>query len=102
MSVPAAICSVAYVCLKQWNKIGKQSTGNEKKEQRNPLETNHFSTFFHLRKKQESGDYWRCSVTKPLAGQLPKGNEVTRSGSDNLKRRYIALIVIILHTEERL
>jgi hypothetical protein len=31
MSVPAAICSVAYVCLAQWNKIGKQSTGNEKK-----------------------------------------------------------------------
>ena len=48
---------VAALCRATWNKIGKQSTGNEKKAQRNPLETNHFSIFFHLRKKQESGDY---------------------------------------------
>ena len=53
----ASVTVVPKVCLATWNKIGKQSTGNEKKEQRNPLETNHFSTFFHLRKKQESGDY---------------------------------------------
>ena len=52
-----SVVVVANVCRARWNKIGKQSTGNEKKEQRNPLETNHFSTFFHLRKKQESGDY---------------------------------------------
>lgn len=31
MSVPAAACSVANVLRYEWNKIGKQSTGNEKK-----------------------------------------------------------------------
>lgn len=53
----AKVTVLANVCLLVWNKIGKQSTGNEKKGQRNPLETNHFSIFFHLLKKQESGDY---------------------------------------------
>ena len=52
-----SVVVVANVCRAVWNKIGKQSTGNEKKGQRNPLETNHFSIFFHLLKKQESGDY---------------------------------------------
>ena len=57
MGTPIERQRVAKLWRLMWNKIGKQSTGNEKKEQRNPLETNHFSTFFHLRKKQESGDY---------------------------------------------
>lgn len=30
-SAPNVNIMVAWVCLKQWNKIGKQSTGNEKK-----------------------------------------------------------------------
>lgn len=49
----------------------------------------YFSTLFQTEKTQEFEDYCSCSVTKPLAGQLPKGIKVTRSGSDNLKRRYI-------------
>ena len=62
----------------------------------------YFSTLFQTEKTQEFEDYCSCSVTKPLAGQLPKGLKVTRSGSDNLKRRYITLVVIVLHTKGRL
>mgnify|MGYP006903193143 CR=1 FL=1 len=62
----------------------------------------YFSTLFQTKKTQEFEDYCRCSVTKPLAGQLPKGIKVTRSESDNLKRRYITLVVIVLHIKERL
>ncbi len=85
-----------------WKKIGKESNRNEKKVKHNPLVISNLSIFFHVGKKQESEDYCSCSVTKPLAGQLPKENKVTQSGSDNLKRRYITLVVIVLHTKERL
>lgn len=54
--MPRASERVAKVWRLTWNKIGKQNTGNEKKGQRNPLRTNHFSIFFYLWKKQESGD----------------------------------------------
>ena len=62
----------------------------------------YFSTLFQTKKTQEFEDYCRCSVTKPLTGQLPEGIKVTRSGSDKLKRRYITLVVIVLHTKGRL
>ena len=39
----------------------------------------YFSTLFQTEKTQEFEDYCSCSVTKPLAGQLPKGIMVTRS-----------------------
>lgn len=93
---------VAKVCLAVWKQKSDMSNGNEKKTKRNLLEISRFSIFCQMSKKQESEDYCRCSVTKPLAGQLPKRTKVTRSGSDNIKRRYITLIVIVLHTKERL
>jgi len=62
----------------------------------------YFSTLFQTEKTQEFEDYCSCSVTKPLAGQLPEGVKVTRSKSNSLKRRYITLIVIALHIKERL
>ena len=62
----------------------------------------YFSTLLQTEKTQEFEDYCRCSVTKPLAGQLPEGIKVTRSKSNSLRRRYITLVVIVLHTEGRL
>gem|GEM_PF-2548221 len=48
---------VAFVCLATWKEISNTSNGNEKKLKRNQLVISHFSILFHLRKKQESGDY---------------------------------------------
>lgn len=39
----------------------------------------YFSTLFQTEKTQEFEDYCSCSVTKPLAGQLPKREQVTAS-----------------------
>ena len=63
----------------------------------------YFSTLFQTEKTQEFEDYYSCSVTKPLAGQLPKGIKVTRSGSDKFETTiYITLVVIVFAYQGRL
>ena len=45
MSVPAAICSVAYVCLKQWKVIGTARKSVEVKIKRKSFEMSNVSVF---------------------------------------------------------
>ena len=79
MSVPAAICSVAYVCLARWKVIGYAKKHREVKIKRKSFEMNGISAFCQVEKMQTATEYWGCSVTKPLAGQLPKREQVTES-----------------------
>ena len=52
MSVPAAICSVAYVCLAVWKVIGYARKSRDKKIKRKPFEMSMVSVFCQIEKMQ--------------------------------------------------
>ena len=78
-SPPAASVSTANVWRKQWNIHGKASKSEQVKIERKPFEMSYISIFCQMRKMQMGTEYWGCSVTKPLAGRLPKREQVTAS-----------------------
>ena len=71
-SIPLSMARTANAWRPQWNIHGKASDSEQVKIKRKPLGISDISVFCKVEKMQTATEYWGCSVTKPLAGQLPK------------------------------
>ena len=78
-SMPRASERVAKVWRPIWNIHGKANDSEQVKIKRKPLGISDISVFCQVGKMQKITEYWGCSVTKPLAGRLPKREQVTVS-----------------------
>ena len=68
----AKVTVLANVCLLVWKVIGCARKSGQVKIKRKPFEMSFVSAFCQVEKMQIIMEYCGCSVTKPLAGQLPK------------------------------
>ena len=79
IGIPEVIIRVPNECLAIWKVIGYARKSRQVKIKRKSFEMSMVSVFCQVEKKQVTAEYWGCSVTKPLAGQLPEREQVTES-----------------------
>ena len=78
-SMPRASERVAKVWRLWWKVIGNARESGQVKMKRKTFEMSIVSVFCQMEKAQMTTEYWGCSVTRPLAGQLPEREQVTES-----------------------